>query len=119
MRSKEQIEATIETIEKLNGLDSVKLANLRKDYGEHFAAVFDELRDLRVVSSPDNDGVVSINKNYLGSALAHYKAILDDYNRAEATDRRAKTAINISKLGLGISVLGLILSVIALLSKIQ
>lgn len=105
MRSKEQIEATIKTLEKLNGLDHVNLTNLRKEYGEHFAAVFDELRDFRVVCSPDNDGLVHINQNYLASALAHYKAILGDYDRASWSDRRSWIALIVSIIALIVSVL--------------
>lgn len=110
MRSEEQIKDTIRALEKLKDLDQVNHADLERDYGKHWAAVFDDLNALKVVNSPDRNLVVKVNQNYIAPALAHYEAILDDYKNTSRTNIRSWFALVISILSIIVSVLLKLLS---------
>ncbi|WP_289860755.1 hypothetical protein [uncultured Muribaculum sp.] len=92
------------TLEKLKGCDSVEFKELKQNYGENWAAIFDDLRSHQVASSPFN-GKVQINHNYLPPAIEYYKEQLHEAKRIKWSYRQSWAAILISVISILVSVL--------------
>lgn len=107
MRSKKQIKATLKALEKLKDLDSVRMSNLKNDYGELWAAIFDDLHLLKVVGDPYDE--VKIVKNYIAPAQAYLEDQLKDCNRLKCSDIRSWIATAISIAAFLLSLLTMLL----------
>lgn len=106
----ERIKATIKALESLKGLEAIDFCDIKSNYGELWASVFDDLRLRGVVSEPLNDGRVLINQNYLAPSISHYNGLLRDAKRIQWGYIRSWIAIVIA-------ILSLIISLLSLLSK--
>lgn len=62
------LKEVIATLNKLDNLNSIDLKDIRRDYGDCWASIFDELRNHHVVSSPDDKGKVCVYKSYIPPA---------------------------------------------------
>lgn len=105
LNDSKSLKAAISALDKLKKVDYITLSDARNDYGDCWSAIFDELREHRVVSSPDSEKRIHVNKNYIFPTRLYYQTQLKDKRRISLALTLSIISLIISSIDLAVKLL--------------